>query len=300
MKHRSEADLLKSAKTEITSLKDVEDLKKSSRELMKFKCEKCGKKTAMMVVNLKGKSKLICKSCEDKATKIENFGDSNYNNGSKCRKTCLERYGVEYTHQSEEIRRKVQETNLERYGSPWVTGSKHFDEKSRATCLKKYGVERVTQDKNFIESSLKKRWERYGDVSFNRKYFFEGTWFDSSWELAYYIWLRDTNQNFEFHPDSLGTYTGDDGKEHKYYPDFKVDGEYQEIKGSQFFNEKGEPFDMYTKSYWWKKHEFLKRNGVRIIRFDDFKVILKYIAKKYGKNYLKSFKNAQRSSESSE
>jgi len=300
MKHRSEADLLRSAKTEITSLKDVDDLNKSSRELMKFKCEKCGKETVMMVVNLKSKGRLICKSCEDKAIKLKRFGDSNYNNRLKSQKTCLEKYGVEYTHQSEVIRRKVQETNLERYGSPWITGSKHFDEKSKETCLKKYGVERITQDKDFIESSLKKRWERYGDVSFNRKYFFDGTWFDSSWELAYYIWLRDTNQSFEFHPDSLGTYAGDDGKEHKYYPDFKVEGEYQEIKGSQFFNEKGEPFDMYTKSYWWKKHEFLKKNNVRIIKFEDFKVILKYISKKYGKDYLRGFKNAQRSSESSE
>jgi hypothetical protein len=292
---RRESELLELATMEITSLKDLENFKKSSRELIKFRCEKCGKTTVKMVVNLKTKKKLTCMYCEVQATKTINFGDPNYRNFEQIKKTCLKKFGVENPLQSREIQEKVNQTNRDRYGSSWMTATSHFDKKSKETCTKKYGVERVTQDPSFIENGLKKKFERYGDVSFNRKYFYNEKWFDSSWELAYFIWLCDANINFEFHPNSIGRYTDEDGREHKYYPDFLVDGEYQEIKGSQFFDKNNEPFDMYTKKYWWNKFEFLKKNRVRIIRFDEMKFILKYISQKYGRDYLKSFKNVQRS-----
>lgn len=227
-------------------------------------CEKCKKTFVMQVRSLKEKDEIICKPCTQKITSPECHKDK-ANNTRK--QTCLKKFGTESFFQSKE-----------------------FKDKSKNTCIKKYGCEYITQSKEFIEKALKSRQERYGDVSFNAKYFYNDIWFDSSWELAYFIWLTDANQIFEYHPKAFHKkYVTSDGKEHLYFPDFIVNGEYQEIKGKQFFNEKGEPFDLYSKTFWWEKYNFLKENNIRIIKQEDMKFIFDYIEKTYGKNYLKQF-----------
>lgn len=80
--------------------------------------------------------------------------------------------------------------------------------------------------------------------------------FDSIYEIAYYIWLKDHNTAFEYEPIVKFKYVYD-GKEHWYMPDFLVDGHYVEIKGDHFFKEDGtmqNPYDHRQDDLYEAKH----------------------------------------------
>ena len=130
-----------------------------------------------------------------------------------------------------------------------------------------------------FESQKRFKAYRYKDINF-----------DSSYELAFYIYLEDHHKNFLYQPDLPLKYIGSDSKEHNYFPDFLVNGNFYEIKGGQFFNEAGEPYNPYSKSYWWEKYNAMVEAGVHILREKDIKDYLTYVKDTYGENYLKSFK----------
>jgi hypothetical protein len=105
----------------------------------------------------------------------------------------------------------------------------------------------------------------------------DGITFDSSWELAFYIYLRDYGIPFEYHPDIEFPYKleEDDEKFHIYRPDFKIHDKLIEIKGNHLAEGKDKD-----------KLSFLDRLGVDVITGNDIKPFLNYVAKKYGKGYL--------------
>ena len=172
---------------------------------------------------------------------------------AKRRATTKAIYGVEYASQNEAIKQKVKETYMSN------TGYDH-----------------PQHNPEIIHS--------------NKGYIFEDIHFDSSWELAYFIWLRDNHKEFIYHPDLYMDYIDEEGEQRTYQPDFLVEGTFYEIKGDQFFNDKMEPYNRYTKSFWWNKYNALIENNVVIIKIDEAKKYLKYIKDNYGKNYLKQFR----------
>lgn len=119
-------------------------------------------------------------------------------------------------------------------------------------------------------------------------YFYENKVFDSSWELAYYIWLTDNNINFIYKPTALEYKINDEI--HHYYPDFKVNNEYHEIKGDYFLNEENKLINPFTKIEQTEKYNCMLENNVKLICLNEIKPILKYIANKYGIDHLKQFK----------
>ena len=135
------------------------------------------------------------------------------------KKTCLEKYGAEIPCTTKENLAKAKNALKEKYGSESFFHTAAY--KQRMTEL--YGGE----NPDYCPSILSKM---------KRKYTFENLHFDSSWEIAYYIWLKDKSKNFEIHPNKYFTYFFDD-KKHRYHPDFLVDGKYVEIKGPHLFNE---------------------------------------------------------------
>ena len=54
-----------------------------------------------------------------KKTKLEKYGDENYNNKEKYKETCQKKYGVDYALSSNIVRDKIKETVTE--GSPSLT-----------------------------------------------------------------------------------------------------------------------------------------------------------------------------------
>ena len=84
-------------------------------------------------------TKGYCKKC------MENIRNE------KCKTTCLKRYGVEYTLQSEEVKEKGKATCLERYGVEYSLQSEEVKEKGKATNLKNLGVENPSQSEEVKE-----------------------------------------------------------------------------------------------------------------------------------------------------
>ena len=58
----------------------------------------------------------------------------------KVKATCLERYGVENSYQSDIIKDKIKQTNLERYGVENVQQNSTIKLKTTQTMIEKHGV----------------------------------------------------------------------------------------------------------------------------------------------------------------
>ena len=128
-----------------------------------------------------------------------------------------------------------------------------------------------------------------------RKYRYNGINFDSMAEIAFYIWLTDNNVKFEYHPINTSFCYLYKNKTHKYFPDFKIDGKYYEIKGTQFFKDKDiskemiNPFNRKLDGLAKAKHQCMIKNNVIILTENEYNFYLKYVKKNYGRTYLKGF-----------
>lgn len=79
-------------------------------------------------------------------------------------------------------------------------------------------------------------------------------------------------------------------------PDFKVEDQLVELKGSQFLKEDGSwknPYDKSQDGLFEAKHQCLLKNSVKIIYTDEYMNYVKYVEEKYGKDYLKQFKKSK-------
>ena len=198
-----------------------------------------------------------------KNTKFERHGDQNYNNRDLAKLTCLEKYNVPHPMQNKEVSSKLcgklsEEKRIKKYNA------------TVETSLKKYHVRSPNQYHSIICKQRKKY--KYNNINF-----------DSSWELAYYIWLNDNNIVFEYHPNISFTYFYN-GKQHEYFPDFKIGNSIYEIKGEHLLKKM-----LIENTLENAKYNCMIQNNVNIII--NCKSYLNYIKEKYGKSYLKQFKN---------
>ena len=208
----------------------------------------------------------------------------------KIKNTLMEHYGVENPFQAEEVKNKIRKTCKERYGTENSFQSEIVKQKYRQNNIKKYGVEYPAQLRYVKEKAKQTCLEKYGryPITYN-KYEFDNEKFDSSFELAYYIWLKDNNINFEFHPNIFFPYEYN-GIIHSYYPDFIVDGSITEIKGSQFF-ENGRminPYDRSQDDLYNAKYQCMLKNGINIIT--DCSKYIDYVNTKYTTDFIPLFK----------
>lgn len=215
-------------------------------------------------------------------TKLQRYGDEYFNNVQKAKETFTERYGVDNNMKSEKgLAEYCKSINI-KYGVDFVVQTQDFRDKSIETCLEKYGVRHHMQN-----SEIRKKTRS--------KYTYEGINFDSSWELAFWIYHKDHHVEIR-RPDISFKYTDILGKEHQYFPDFQTtDNQFIEIKGDDQFNEDGQMIDKLDdkKNYIAEaKHRCMLENNVKIIKLNEIKQYLDYIDKTYGKKYLKQFKNS--------
>ena len=211
-----------------------------------------------------------------RATNLKKYGcECSFQNESvkdKIKKTLTERYGngtlIENVSQIREVKDKVKQTNLERYGTESYLSSNDCREKTKKTSLKKYGVESPNSSSIVKQHKVESYLSHYGETNPNKcqevrdkvvntclerygriwnvyKYYYEGCRFDSSWELKLYIFLKDHNYNFTFHPKDMIKEYYINGKKHYYEPDFLIEGQLYEVKGSHFFNEEGQLISIY-------------------------------------------------------
>lgn len=145
-----------------------------------------------------------------KQTNQEKYGSNcplqNYTIKEKSITTCNEKYGTDYYIQTEEMRQKSKTTMKEKFGVEYSAQNKELHNKMENTCLENNGVRFPFQNH-----------EIYSNAFTKIKY--EGKYFDSSWELKYYKYLKENNIEFIFHPDVKLWYEFE-GKSHRYHPDF--------------------------------------------------------------------------------
>lgn len=193
------------------------------------------------------------------------------------KQTCLDRYGVDNYLKTKECRNKIKATNLEKYGSEEWFGSELAKGIAKQTWLEKYGV---TNPAQAVDNRRKAA----------RVYKYQDTLFDSSWELALWIYAKDNHESIIKEPCSFEYKF--ENKTHYYFPDFLYKDVLIEIKGSQFLenNKMINPFDRSQDDLMEAKHQCALQNNVKFWGYQEIKPYIKYITNKYGKSYLQSFR----------
>jgi len=80
----------------------------------------------------------------------------------KMKTTTMKKYGVEHPGQSKEVKEKIKITNLEKYGFEYGLQNNQVKEKRRLSNLEKYGYENPLQREEIKQKSRKTCLERYG------------------------------------------------------------------------------------------------------------------------------------------
>lgn len=259
-------------------------------------------------------------------TKLERYGNANFCNSEKRKKTNLKRYGTEELFSKKEIKEKIKQTRLKKYGCEEIGSSetiklkrKHtlqqkwgvssigqlacipeIRQKINATIQTKYNVENISQSKQIKEKKIASIKKRYGVDHFaqtdlyhekcRKKYLYNSLYFDSKPELALYIYAQDHQEDIIRQPIALEYLFK--GKTHLYYPDFKYKGSLVELKGDQFFK-KGKlvnPWDSSLNELYEAKHQCGLKNGVFFWTSKDYNFALDYMKKTYGNQWDQQYK----------
>lgn len=170
----------------------------------------------------------------------------------------------------------------------------NLDDSSREYLRKKNKESHLTE--NYLncrleiqKSRTKEYWKEIRSKS-HHSYFYEGLDFDSSWELAVWIYAKDHGLDIEREPIMFEYEIN--GKVKKYFPDFKLNEDLIEVKGDHFFKN-GKmicPFDESLNDIYEAKHQCGLKNKVKFWTSKEMQNILKYIEDKYTKDYLELFK----------
>lgn len=185
---------------------DIKHLKRNSETRINASCELCQKESYVKYQNYNNQSDkggfYCCHDCsiiKKKKTRLEKYGDENFNNREKSIKTCSEKYGVTHYAMTEEYRIKFEETCLERYGFTSSNRSEMIKEKKYMTNLNKYGVKYPQQ---LDESKIKAK------NTCLKKYGFENAAKSEkvkqkikSTNIEKYV-SRTWNQNYELYNDA--------------------------------------------------------------------------------------------------
>lgn len=219
----------------------------------------------------------------------------------KAKETCLARYGVAYTTVVPEFRAKMKQTNLEKYGGVSAFCSQQVRDKRDKTNLKKYGVKNQFERDEIKEQVKQTNLERYGVINpfqstdFKskawKKYTYNGIRFDSTWELALYIFAIDHCEPIIREPKRFKYEVA--GKMHYYTPDFLYNDELVDIKGTHLIKDGCviDPYGHLDEQELLAKNICITENNVKLMTYEDISFALEYINTVYGKNYLKQFKN---------
>lgn len=258
-------------------VKDQEDFintKKKSKTIIHFNCSKCGKESQFLYkkYDFDRQKRLLCTSCsrKDKTFNTKDiFEPDEIDNTLKpgtilnCHcSNCNRPYKVSF--------RVDRVDNFKRLVCPTC--------QRKLSTLQKYGVPHYAQT---------------DESRHNRKsmYVYDNEQFDSSWELALWIFSKDNNIEIIHEPTKF-TYEFN-GVLHTYYPDFLFDGKLIEIKGKQFFKPDGtmcNPYDPSQDGLFEAKHQCMLKNNVIIYGQNEIRPILDWVNNKYTNAYLGLFK----------
>lgn len=127
-----------------------------------FSCsKKCSLiKTERTILSKYGKEKLFQVDeikQKSKDTKLEKYGDSNYNNRILSSKTCSDKYGVNHISKLNSVKEKKEETNIKKFGFKYPSQNPIILEKMVQSNKRKFGVDNFSKTDNFKEI-LRNKW----------------------------------------------------------------------------------------------------------------------------------------------
>ena len=102
--------------------------------------------------------------------------------------------------------------------------------------------------------------------------YYNGIYFHSSWELAFYVYQNEINQKIIYRNKDVRIKYQSDGQDFIYIPDFVIDNQLYEIKGYLFGPR---DHDKYQQS----------KNMVRYIFKEDMQICINYCIEKYGSKF---------------
>lgn len=239
----------------------------------------------------------------------------------KSKKTSLEKYGTESPqssdivkqHQKEtwqktlgadspfvskECRKKAEQTNVEKYGAKTILSVQSFQEKIQKTYKERYGGHPMKTDE-CKEKRKRTCLERYGEEwplkkilktkdenhSWGRRiYLYENEYYDSSWEIMYVIFCEENNIKVKRNTNFFFTYIDNNGKKHRYFPDFQAeDGHFIEVKGQHIL---GKNVFNRDDPYIGPKYKCMIENSVEILSGEFFEPLLRKYPKRFFKQFL--------------
>lgn len=164
--------------------------------------------------------------------------------------------------------------------------------KVEETNLKNLGVKSPFESKKIQKKCEKSNLDNNGYIRPTRppKYKFNDITFDSSWELAFYVYHYKNGNDIKREPYPID-YTFN-GKTHWYYPDFEVNGQLYEIKGDQFIKN-GKMCNIYEdkiNELSEAKRRCAVKHNVRFIFKKDIKPYLDWTKANLGSTFLTEHK----------
>lgn len=150
---------------------------------------------------------------------------------NKIKETMNIKYDVDYAAQSKEIYEKIRKTCQERYGGIGFASDILF-EKHKKSCFNKYGAQFPLQNKDICQKQQKFR------AKHNIKNIYNNIYFDSKSEMDFYVYCLNRNLNIIYKPEPI-EYIDTLNIKHQYFPDFKIENQLYEIKGTHFFDNDG-------------------------------------------------------------
>lgn len=236
----------------------------------------------------------------------------------KRKKTWLNNYGVDNPSKAPEVIKKISESNLKNHGVPWVMQNTEILEKRSNWWKDNFGNSNPFKTTHFKEVAKDTKLLKYGDMNFNnrqqasdtmlelygvtnnsksptfqktktKQYEYKDEMFDSSWELAVWIFFTDNNLPITREPVRIPYIDGT--KERVYFPDFLVGDTLLEIKGDNFFTPNGVFKDA-------SKLKCMVENNVVMWRYSEVKTFLNYCKRKFdSKDWAKQFRRRRRNEE---
>lgn len=233
-----------------------------------YKCEVCNevKEKRLYPEKVNMGLDFICRECKYKITSMKKYGvdnpTKNKNIKLKTERTCLEKYGVSNPAKNIEIISKIKKNNK--------AADSKTREKFRKTCIKKYGVDNPAKSDIIKNKTEKTNLLKYGvkapcqNPNILSKCFknieYDSIYFDSSWEVAYYVWCKKHNIDIKRNTQMFELTNG-----HKCCPDFIVDGQLVEIKGDHLKKQENYKY----------KQIFYSKNNIKVLSYDDLLPIFK-------------------------
>lgn len=135
------------------------------------------------------------------------------------------------------------------------------------------GVASTPEKEELRRSKIKEKSKNNGGMregsGLGKSGWYNGFYCRSSWELAFVIYHLEHNNKIL--PCKETRYYTWNGKQHRYYPDFVLDGNIIEIKG-------------YITEKWKQKH--LENPDIILLTYKELTEVLSYVTDKYGKDFI--------------